>query len=106
VSGATTKQTTQFTAFLASLNAQRAAQNPPLPPFTGFSDYCASIMLSAFNGWVAQQNASDAAKVGSQATTHGDETAPTAQCTAASLGAGCTKAQVACFVLSGNTTCS
>jgi hypothetical protein len=105
VSGASTKQASQYAAFLASLNVQRAAQNPPLAPFANFSEHCSSVMLSAFNSYLAQQTVVDATKVGTASTSHGDEIAPNAQCAAVSLANGCTKNQVACFVLTGNVTC-
>lgn len=105
-SGATTKQATQYAAFLAGINAERTAQNPPLPPFANFNEHCASMMLAAFQSYVAYQNTVDATKAGAALKAHGDEVAPNAQCAAASLANGCLKAQVACFVLTGNTTCN
>ncbi len=104
VTGASTQQATLYARFLAATNAERVALG--LTPFSSFSEHCGFVMLSAFQSYVAQQQAVDAAKVGGAATAHGDETALPAHCTAAGLAAGCTKAQVACFVLSGNTTCN
>jgi hypothetical protein len=106
VSGATAKQSTQYASFLASINTARAAQTPPLPPFANFSDHCGYVMLDAFKSFVAQQDQVDAAKVAAAAKANGDTVAVTAQCTAVGLGAGCLKAQVACFVLTGNTACN
>ncbi len=106
VSGATAKQAEQYTKFLAKVNADRARQNPPLPPLANFQAHCADTMLALFQAWVMQMNAEDAAKVSAATGLHGDETALPAHCTAAGLAAGCTKAQVACFILSGNTACN
>ncbi len=104
VSGLTPKQTSLLAAFLADINAH-PPQGAPVP-FATFNAYCSWKVKADVLQWISQQQAVDAALVGAQATAHGDEVAPTAQCTAAGLAAGCTKAQVACFVLSGNTTCS
>lgn len=103
-SGATTKQAAQYAAQLAVINAQRAANQ--LPPYANFAEHCAGMMLAAFQSYVEMQNQVDAGKAGTALKAHGDETAPTGQCTVAGLGAGCTKAQVACWVLTGNVTCN
>lgn len=106
VTGATAKQATQYAAFLARINADRAAQTPALPPFANFSAHCGSVMLSAFQSYVAEQTRVDSAKVVTAVEAKGDEVALTAHCTAAGLSAGCLKSQVACFVLTGNVTCN
>jgi hypothetical protein len=106
VSGATGKQTTLYAAFLARVNAERAAHTPALPPFANFSEHCGFVMLSAFQSYVAQQAQVDADKVATAVKSNGDAVALTAHCTAVGLGAGCLKAQVACFVLTGNTACN
>jgi hypothetical protein len=106
VSGLSAKQTALLTDFLASVNAQRAAQTPPLAPFANFSAYCQNLVVGAVLDYVRQQEQVNAAKVGAAATANGDQTAPNAQCTAAGLANGCTKNQVACFVLTGNVTCN
>ncbi len=103
VSGATTKEAAQYAVFLAAINADRVAQG--LPAYAGFPQHCAGVMLSAFAGWVEQMDQADAARIGAQRVAHGDETATNAQCAAASLANGCTKAQAACSVLGGNATC-
>ena len=104
VSGASAKQATQYAAMLAKINAERAAAS--LPTYAGFPQHCAGMMLDALNSWINAQNQADADKAAAAAKAHGDETAITAHCTAAGLGAGCTKSQVACFVLTGNTACN
>jgi hypothetical protein len=103
-SGASTKQATQYAAMLARLNAERTIAG--LPTFAGFPEHCASVMLAEFTSWVELQNRLDAEKVATAAKANGEQTAVTAQCTAAGLGAGCLKVQVACFVLTGNTACN
>jgi len=105
-SGATAKQASQYATFLARINAERAAQKPPLPTFAGFPEHCASVMLSLFQSYVGAQTVIDSAKVAAAAEAKGDEVAPTGQCTVAGLAAGCTKAQVVCWVLTGNTGCN
>ena len=105
-SGATSKQALQYSAFLATVNAERAAQTPPLSTFAGFPEHCASVMLALFQSYVGAQTVKDAAKVAAAAEARGDEVAPAGQCTVAGLAAGCTKAQVACWVLTGNTGCN
>jgi hypothetical protein len=104
ISGLSTKQTAQLAAFLADVNAH-PPQGAPVP-FATFAAYCGWNAKNEVLQFIQSRNDLDASKVGAQAVAHGDETAPTAQCTAAGLGAGCLKSQVACFVLSGNTTCS
>ncbi len=104
VSGLNAKQTALVAQFLADVNAHPPAGAPV--PFATFASYCSWNTKNEVLQFIAQQDAVNAAKVGVQSSTHGDETAPTNQCTAAGLGAGCTKNQVACFVLSGNTTCN
>jgi hypothetical protein len=103
-SGATTKQAAQYSAMLAKINAERVSRQ--LAPYANFNEHCADMMLSAFKSYIATQDSVDAAKAGAALTAHGDEVAPTGQCTVAGLGAGCLKSQVACWVLTGNTTCS
>ncbi len=103
VSGTTTKQNAQFAAFLADLNTARTSQG--LPTLANFAAWCADLSKSTFLDYVSTRTKVDADKVGAAALAHGDETATNVQCTAVSLSAGCTKAQVACVVLAGNTTC-
>ena len=105
-SGATAKQASQYAAFLAKINAERVAQVPPLPAFAGFPEHCASVMLALFQSYVGAQTVLDSAKVAAAAEAKGDEVAPTGQCTVAGLSAGCMKAQVACWVLTGNIGCN
>ena len=105
-SGATAKQASQYAAFLAKINAGRAAQTPPLPTFAGFPEHCASVMLALFQSYVGAQTVLDSAKVAAAAEAKGDEVAPAGQCTVAGLSAGCTKSQVACWVLTGNIGCN
>ncbi len=104
VTGLNAKQTAQLAAFLADINAH-PPQGAPVP-FANFNTYCGWNAKNEVIQFIQQRDAIDAAKVGAQAVAHGDEVAVTAQCTAAGLSAGCLKSQVACFVLSGNATCS
>ena len=106
VSNLTPKQTTLLASFLANVNATRAAQVPPLAPFANFNAFCADLVTRAVLDFANQQVKVDAAKVGAASEQHGDETAPTGQCTATGQSAGCTKSSVACFALTGNITCS
>ncbi len=103
VSGTTTKQNTQFAAYLAELNAARTAQG--LPTLANFAAWCADTTKAALLDYVASRSVVDSQKVGAAALAHGDETATNAQCSAASLANGCTKSQAACMVLSGNVSC-
>lgn len=105
VSGLNAKQTALVADFIASVNAERAAQSPPLEPFADFSAYCVSTMTRAVLDYMRQQEKVNAAKVAAAAETSGDQIAPNPQCSAAALPNGCTKNQVACFVLSGSATC-
>lgn len=104
VSGLNAKQTTLLAAFLADINAHPPSGAPV--PFADFNTYCGWKARNDVIVFIAAQQAVTAAQVGAQATAHGDETAPNAQCAAASLANGCTKSQVACFVLTGNTACN
>ena len=104
VSGLTPKQTQLLADFLADINAH-PPQGAPVP-FVSFNAYCGWKMKADVIEFIRQRQDIDAARVGAQAIVHGDEVAPTAQCTAAGLAAGCLKAQVACFVLTGNTACN
>ena len=104
VSGATTKQATQYAAMLTKVNADRVAAGKAA--FTGFPPHCAEVMMAEFTSWVELQDRIDAEKISSAAKTRGDETALPAHCTAAGLSAGCLKVQVACFILTGNVTCN
>jgi len=103
VSAQNAKQARLLADFLADINAHPPEFAPV--PFATFDAYCSWNAKNEVLQFTAQREAIDAAQVGAKASAHGDETAPTQQCTAASLPGGCTKAQVACFVLSGNTTC-
>jgi hypothetical protein len=102
VTGLTSAQTALVAKFIANLNATAAGGSP----FTDFPAYCAYTMRQNVLSYVATQQDVDAGKVGAAAKAHGDEVSITAHCTAAGLGAGCLKSQVACFVLSGNTACN
>jgi hypothetical protein len=104
VSGLSAKQTELLAVFLASVNAERVAAEQP--PFANFSAYCQNLVVGAVLSYVQRQEQVNAAKVGAAAVASGDQVAPNAQCTAAGLANGCTKNQVACFVLSGNTSCN
>lgn len=106
VSGLNAKQTALLSDFLAAVNAERAAQNPPQAPFATFNAYCSDLVFGAVLDYVRQQGKVNAEKVAAASEANGDEVAPNAQCSAAGLPNGCTKNQVACFVLSGNTNCS
>lgn len=106
VSGLSAKQTALLAEFLVDVNAQRAAQQPPLAPFANFNAYCQNLVVNAVVDYVRQREVVNAAKVGAAATANGDQVAPNAQCTAAGLANGCSKNQVACFVLSGNVNCN
>jgi len=104
VSGLTPKQTQLLADFLADVNAH-PPQGAPIP-FATFNAYCAWKMKADVIEFIKQRQEIDATKVGAQAIAHGDEVAPTAQCTAAGLAAGCLKAAIACVVLTGNAACN
>lgn len=104
VSGLNAKQTTLLAAFLADINSH-PPQGAPVP-FADFNTYCAWNAKQQVLQFIQQRQDIDAAKVGAQVTAHGDEVAPTNQCTAAGLAAGCKKSEVACFVLTSNTSCN
>lgn len=104
VSGASAKQQAQYAKFLAVVNADRVAQG--LEPYANFSQHCAGLMLSAFQNWIAQQDKIDAEAVARAAQANGDTAAPNNQCTLTGQAAGCTKASVACWVLTGSPTCT
>ncbi len=104
VSGLNAKQTALVAQFLADVNAH-PPQGAPVP-FATFAAYCSWNTKNEVLQFIAQMDQVNAQKVADKAIANGDQVAPTNQCTAAGLGAGCTKNQVACFVLSGNTTCS
>ncbi len=106
IAGLTPGQQAVVTRMLARVNADRAAQTPPLSPFANVNEYCAFAAQANIIETIRAQQSVDAAKVGAAAVANGDNTALPAHCTAAGLSAGCSRNQVACFVLTGNTACN
>jgi hypothetical protein len=106
ISGLSSTQTAVLARMLVRVNAERAAMSPPQAAFSTVDAYCAFAAQAAIMETIAGQKGVDSSKVGAAAIAHGDETAITSQCTASGQAAGCSKSSVACFVLSGNITCS
>lgn len=104
VSGLSVKQTALLTDFIIAENVKRHAAG--LPDFTSFNEYCSSLMVSNVLTFAKQQETLNAGKVAEAIIKNGDQTALAGHCAAAGLSAGCAKAQVACFVLTGNVTCN
>lgn len=103
VSGLNARQTQLLADFLASVNEDRVEAE--LEPYADFPAYCSATMVSAVTSYIASAKQEAAERVAAAAEANGDDTAPNGQCSAAGLPNGCKKGEVACFVLTGNTTC-
>ena len=103
VSGLTARQTQLLAGFLVTVNEARVAEGEE--PYADFPAYCSAVMFDAVKSYIDAQKRVDAEKVADAAETFGDEIAPPAHCSAASLPAGCTKNEVACFILTGDADC-
>jgi hypothetical protein len=104
ITNLTARQEARLAEVLADVNANRTAQG--LSTFATFNDYAAWVVIQSTTDYIEKQEQKEAKLAAGAALAHGDETAPNGQCSAASLPAGCRKAQVACFVLSGDSDCT
>ena len=94
VSGLTARQQVLLDAFLADVNEARVDAGQQ--PYADFAAYCSATTFSVVASYIARQATVEANKLAEAAQTNGDDTAPN----------GCKKrGEVACFVLTGNTTC-
>ena len=103
VSDLTATQTQYLAAFLADINEARVEAGQG--PYADFPAYCSATMVSAVTSYIESAKQGAAERVGEAAKVNGNDVAPNGQCSAASLPNGCKKGEVACFVLTGNTTC-
>lgn len=94
-----------YNQMLADINATRTASG--LATLPDFNAHCSDTMLSLLASWISQKKAQEAARVGQKSAANGLLTAEPAACSYANLAAGCTRNQVACYVLTGkvNTDC-
>jgi len=95
----TAKQDALLAKILETVNAGRDE------PFATFNDYAEYILIENVKSFVRSQQELDAQTLVNAIPDNFGDVAATPYCTAASLPAGCTKGQVACFILTGSASC-